>query len=57
MVFIKTGRFDSDVGAGRAVAVVFGEMDDAVVFGDLHVDRRAQLEAMFPIDLETEESR
>jgi hypothetical protein len=31
------------------------EMDDAIVLGDLHVQRQAVLEAVLPIDLEAQE--
>src|SRR6266545_1529771 len=38
-----------------AVAMVLGQVQDAPVVGDLHVQGKAGLEAVFPADLEAEE--
>ncbi len=40
--------------AGTGIAVVLGQMDDAAVAGNLHVDWKIVGEAMRPIDLKAE---
>jgi len=35
--------------------MVLGQMQDARAFRDLHVERKARLEAVFPVDLEAKE--
>ena len=34
--------------------MVFGEVEDAVVFGDLQVEGHVRAEAVFPVDVEAE---
>lgn len=47
--------FDSDGGSRRGVPVVFREVYNAAVSGDLHVERKIILESMLPIDRKAEE--
>lgn len=50
--FANAFVINMDFGAGSAVAVVFCEVQDESVAGDLHVERQVGLEAVFPIDVE-----
>jgi len=50
--FADAFEVDLKAGAGAAVAVVLGEMDDEAVAGDLHVERGGGVEAVFPVEVE-----
>jgi hypothetical protein len=43
---------DLEVGAGRSVTVVLGEMKDETIAGDLHIEWRGGLEAVLPVEVE-----
>src|SRR5262249_13543566 len=51
---IELGRLDSKSAARAAVAVVLGQVQDAAVLRDLHIEREPGFEPVFPIDLEAE---
>ena len=49
----QTGRFDPHGCAGTAVAMMLGQMQNAAIFRDLHVERYPFFEAVFPVQPET----
>lgn len=48
-------NFDPDRGAGRRVAVVLAQVQNAPFAGDLQVERQAGFEAVLPVDREAQE--
>ena len=51
------GHLDADIGARRAVAVMFAGMQFAAIAGDAHAERRIVIEAMLETDFETKEAQ
>jgi hypothetical protein len=55
LIGVKAFDFDAQRGAGTGVTMMFGNVQDAIVFGNLHVERSICFEAMLPIHIEAEE--
>ncbi len=53
LIGVQCRRLNSHGGSGTAIAVVLGEMQDAFVLRNLHVQRQTRFEAVLPVDLET----
>ena len=51
----QTGRFDPHGRSGTAVAMMLGQMQNAAIFRDLHVERQVRFKAMLPIQSEAQE--
>lgn len=54
LIGVEAFDFDAQRGAGTGVAMMFGNVQDAIVFGNLHVERRIWFEAMLPIHFESQ---
>lgn len=52
---VQTGRFDPHGRPGTAVAMMLGQMQNAAIFRDLHVERQVRFKAMLPIQSEAQE--
>src|SRR6185437_1503727 len=52
---VQAGYVDEDRRTRRAVAVVLGQVQPDAAPRDLHVEREARLEAMFPVDAEAQQ--
>jgi len=55
LIGVKAFDFNAQRGAGTGVAMMFGNVQDAVAFGNLHVERQIWFEAMLPIHVESQE--
>ncbi len=52
---VQSGRFDPHGRSGTAVAMMLGQMQNAAIFRDLHVERQVRFKAVLPIQSEAQE--
>jgi hypothetical protein len=52
---VQSVGFNPHPRAGAAIAVMFGQMYNAAILGNTHIDGRAWLKAVFPVNLKAQE--